>query len=148
GPRESPLADARPVPDPFVGGVDDRLEVRVGDDPVGDRTAHAGDPSVPAGRHRPASNHTSGCPGWTGSPSRTSTPATTASKGLFTSMLTDPCSITATGCPALTHSWPSWNRTGGRWRIRPAAGETTRKKPNPPADSPMESGVASDGTER
>src|SRR5207244_6287433 len=145
GPREPSLADAGSLDDPLVGGLDDRLEIGVGDDSLGQGRGHRGDAGESTSRHRePPSSHTSGWPGCTGSPSRTSTPATRASNGLITSIVTDPCSTTATACPAATHSSPSWNRAGGRCRRRPAAGETTRKKPNPPVDSPTPWGLLSD----
>src|SRR5207244_2669829 len=160
---EPPLLDARAVLDPRVGGVDEVLEVDVGNDPLGEGRTDAGDRGEPPaararrlhsvtsalsstsrGGRTVSSSHTNGCPGATGSPSRTSTPETRAARWARTSWLTGPLSTMAIAWPATTHSCPSWNLAGGSRRRRPPAGETTRRTGRP-NDSPIESGGISFG---
>src|SRR5439155_20739186 len=123
GPGEAARPDASSVHDPFVGGLHEGLEVRVGYDPGGKRRAERGEGRVSmrshgellgvgSGRRGASSSQTRGCPGATGSPSRTRIPDTLASTGERTSISAEPCSITATVCPASTHSTPSTKWTG------------------------------------
>ena len=91
---EPALPDPRPVRDPLVRGVDQRLEVRVRYDPGGQGRRDRAHPGIPFRRHRrfpggsadfarrgASSSQTRGCPWATGSPSRTRIPATRASMG-------------------------------------------------------------------